>query len=359
MMLPESCVRAVEGERDMTLASCGREQPSAPISDAIVSANGRALRAMMIAVAAASLCFFAVGTTRAHADGCRTAADEAELAKLEKELDSLHIHRSLLETLKAAKEEELAKQKAADNIPVVIDRLTKKVAELDAALKENAARKEVVKARISVLQALKPCPPENKTPPAKTDEPGKTPPVSDHPCRTPEDDKTIAALKAKKTLYTQELKLLERWIRTLGGRYQEEQKQGLKEQLASTDRQLTEYGRWRGVLEGEIRDLENQIAALYALKPCAEESKTTPGTSGTTPGTKHPKKAVKHGKHAVSEDNPLYMENYKAPAKTRTSTHQKSGDEGEGPSQNDVDRETEQPSNDDRTNQQPDIPIPH
>jgi hypothetical protein len=59
---------------------------------------------------------------------------------------------------------------------------------------------------------------------------------------------------------------------------------------------------------------------------------------------------------AVSEDNPLYMQNYKAPAK-QTTTHKKNSNEGQGPSQSDVDRQTDQPSNDNDHN--PDIPVPH
>jgi hypothetical protein len=361
----------------MTLASCDCGQSLAPIFDrAIPSINGCTLRMMVFAVLAVFLGFFALGTTGAYAQDkqaqpCRTAADDAELASLEKELDSLQVHKAIETAMKTAEEKDLADLKAGK--PVfgnhgmlglgAIDRLTKRVAELDAALKENAVRTEVVKARIAALKALKPCPPENKNPPPKKDEP-KTAPPPDHPCRTPEDDKMIATLKAKRALYQAELKVLNNWIKELGRRYEDEQKKGMKEQLAVTDKEITEFGRQRNVLEGDIGGLTKQIDALYALKPCAEEPKTqtTPGT-GTTPGGKRPKKAPKHGKHAVSEDNPLYMENYTPAPSTKTKSTAKHDDSGySGPSRDDVPDD----SNDNRTNQQPDtnnqqpdIPIPH
>jgi hypothetical protein len=389
----------------MALASC--DCGHAPIFDqATPSINGRALRMIVFAMLAGFLCFCAFGTTDARAQDkqaqtCRTAADDAELADLEKELDSLQIHKALETAMKAAKERELANQIAMKEGKAFphkyggqegIDRLTRKIAELDAALKENEARTAVVKARIAALKALKPCPPENKTTPAKADEPGKTPPKTDepgktpppktdepgktpppaHPCRTAEDEKTLAALKAKKALYEQELKQLNKWIETLGYRYSDEIKKGFKEQAALTDKQITELERQRGVLEAEIGGLGKQIDALYALKPCVEEGKTTPGTSGTSPGTKHPKKAVKHGKHAVTEDNPLYMENYTPPPGTKTKSTAKHDDSGyAGPSRSDVpddsnDNRTNQEQNNrtspqqpDTTNQQPDFPVPH
>jgi hypothetical protein len=62
-------------------------------------------------------------------------------------------------------------------------------------------------------------------------------------------------------------------------------------------------------------------------------------------------------KAGVSEDSPLYMYGYKAPANSKPSTtKKKSGDSGTGPSQNDVDRQTDQPSND--NDKQPEIPVP-
>lgn len=62
-------------------------------------------------------------------------------------------------------------------------------------------------------------------------------------------------------------------------------------------------------------------------------------------------------KKVIGEDDPRYMEGYKTPASTKPATHKKSGDTGNGPSREDVDRETEQPSND--NDKQPEIPLPH
>jgi hypothetical protein len=60
---------------------------------------------------------------------------------------------------------------------------------------------------------------------------------------------------------------------------------------------------------------------------------------------------------AVSEDNPLYKQDYKAPANKTPPTHKKPNDSGTVPSQSDVDRQTDQPSND--SDKQPNIPVPH
>ena len=181
------------------------------------------------------------------------------------------------------------------------------------------------------------------------------------------------ALKAKRGLDFRELSLLERLIKSYGKSYDQLKRYGRgeedKRKLESVDKQLTEYQRQRQILEAEIAELEAKIKALLALKPCTEEPKTTPqpatppsgekppggGGKATTP--KHPKKPVKHGKRAVTEDNPLYEEHYTPPLSTKTKTHKKSGDDGTGPSRDDVDRQTDEPSNDNAN--QPEIPVPH
>ncbi|MBI3678073.1 MAG: hypothetical protein HY243_15800 [Proteobacteria bacterium] len=357
-------------------------------SDGPVKSNSalfkRAVRAVVFGALASAFCFFSVGITDAHAQAgqpavkCRTAADDAELAKLVKELDSLKGHKWRLEALKAEAQKRLEgdkqdkeylpwprKQEDIAQADARIEQTTKDIAMLDAALKENAARMSEVEAKIAALKALPPC----QGPSAG---PGPVPPpAAIPPCRTAEVDAQIAALKAKKELYERELRLLGRTIKTLGKRvsplrdprnYRPEEENGLR----ALDRQLTEYERQRTILEAEIAALDAQIRALAALKPCPEEHWTTPQPPGvekpvvgggkTTP-PKHPKKPVKHGKRAVTEDNPLYEEHYTPPPSTKTRTHKKSGDDTSGPSRDDADRQTDEPSNDNAN--QPEIPIPH
>ncbi|MBI3678072.1 MAG: hypothetical protein HY243_15795 [Proteobacteria bacterium] len=345
----------------------------------------RMARIPALAALICALSFFAIGTTGAYAqekktEHCRTAADDAELVKLETELENLRTHRQVLEHLKHDAEEVLKIAKDDDKYfdekhPDIDGKwakhkadLQKGIDDLAALLKEDAARTSEVEARIRVLKAMKPCAPGSETPPPVGPSTA-TPPVPAHPCRTPEDDKRIDALNVKKAIYQKELSLVNGWIKSLIKSYVKlKQKGDAPLELASVDKQLTSFQNLRFYLEVEIGNLGAQIKALQALKPCPEEPKTTPQPtpqSGEKPPTggskttapKHPKKPVKHGKRAVTEDNPLYEEHYTPPPSTKTKTHKKSGDDTSGPSRDDADRQTDEPSNDNAN--QPEIPIPH
>src|SRR5262249_43371936 len=92
--------------------------------------------------------------------------------------------------------------------------------------------------------------------------------------------------------------------------------------------------------EAHVRELSDALDACE--RTCHETH------SATT--TRHPKS------RGVSEDNPLYMENYKAQGKPKTSTHKKTGDDGSGPSREDVERQNDEPAKNDSN---PEPPIPH
>jgi hypothetical protein len=233
--------------------------------------------------------------------GCRTPADDAEIAKLTAELRRLEDEKANLER---AKEQDTKKFNDSYDSLGVTNKQTiaaKNVLDADyAKILANNAEQSKVRDRLNALKSLKPCPGDEtkataptaptSPPPAPSPNPpsgnGYTWRADAPPCRTPADDAEIEKL-------TEELKRLEADGARLLRVFTDDEKPwrayfnsfGAKDRRTIAADKILHADNDKIVANGaEQSEVRHRLDALMSLKPCPDdETKTTAPAAPTSP----------------------------------------------------------------------------